>query len=183
MGCFLSKQYKQTIDDLYKYAYDIINRDRTEYSVAPVFFSRNVAAQLHAEDIMGAKQLSHWTTDGMKPYMKYSMHNGTGYVKQNAACKQIIIPYGIGLYNSSRIDPARSIEELEYAMMYDDSSENILDKRGVSISIYILDKRGVSISISPGTSYVTTELYSIRLLWDSVGLFFQVGGVILCCIV
>lgn len=111
--------------------------------MAPVLFSRNVAAQLHAEDILGAKQLSHWTTDGMKPYMKYSMHNGTGYVKQNAACKQIIIPYGIGLYNSSRIDPARSIEELEYAMMYDDSSsqwghrENILDKHHTHVSIGI----------------------------------------------
>jgi hypothetical protein len=97
-------------NDFYKYAYNIINRDRSEYNVAPVLFSRNVAAQLHAEDILGTKQLSHWTTDGMKPYMKYSMHNGTGYVKQNVACKQIINPYGIGIIHRELIqqDPLKN---------------------------------------------------------------------------
>jgi uncharacterized protein YkwD len=51
----------------------------------PVLLSNNRAAQLHAENMLNTKILSHWTTDGMKPYMKYTVYGGTGHVGQNVA--------------------------------------------------------------------------------------------------
>ena len=72
---------------LVQYALDIINEDRQKFNLAPVALSSNKAAQVHADDLFRSRYLepSHWTTDGMKPYMKYSTYNGTGYVDQNGA--------------------------------------------------------------------------------------------------
>jgi hypothetical protein len=49
---------------------------------------KNKAAQIHAVNLLTRNQHpSYWTTDGMKPYLKYSEYNGTGYVEQNVAIR------------------------------------------------------------------------------------------------
>jgi uncharacterized protein YkwD len=60
-----SSQYSK----LYNCALDIINKDRNDNGLPPVKLSDNSAAQHHAEDMLKARLLSHWTTDVMKPYM------------------------------------------------------------------------------------------------------------------
>ena len=74
---------------LVQYALDKINEEREKYSLSPVNLSKNNAAQIHAENLFATRNQypSHWTTDGMKPYMKYSEYNGTGYVEQNVAIR------------------------------------------------------------------------------------------------
>jgi hypothetical protein len=52
----------------------MLNEDRAKYGLSPVLLSNNRGAQLHAEDILKTRQISHWTTDGMKPYMKYTIY-------------------------------------------------------------------------------------------------------------
>ena len=94
------------------------------------------------------QQPSHWTTDGMKPYMKYSEYNGTGYVEQNVA----VIGYGNnavqkcedGAAICKKIEPYFQIDRLQWNMVDNDTlccenkhKANILDKVHNSVSIGI----------------------------------------------
>lgn len=135
---------------LVQYALDIINEERQKFKLAPVALSSNKAAQAHADDLFrsGYLEPSHWTTDGMKPYMKYSTYNGTGYVDQNVAivgydnltsekCKEEI-------FECHAIDPRTEINEIEWNMVYNDTlcctdghRKNILDKHHTHVSIGI----------------------------------------------
>jgi hypothetical protein len=53
------------------------------FNIPPVKLSENTAAQLQAEDMLRTRLISHHTSDGMKPYMKYTILGGKGYVAQN----------------------------------------------------------------------------------------------------
>ena len=134
--------------ELVQSALDAINKDRREFGLPPVKLSNNSAAQIHAEDVFGTKQISHWTTGGEKPYMTYANHGGTGSVHQNVA----IAGFGPDEYQNcsalmiicERIDPVAAIKELEYEMMYNDEDccdnghrENILDPHHTHVSIGI----------------------------------------------
>ena len=135
---------------LVQYALEIINGDRRKFNAAPVALSSNIATQAHAEDLFKSRYLepSHWTTDGMKPYMKYSMYNGTGYVEQNVAivgfdnltsekCKE-------KTFECQAIDPRSEIKKIGWNMVYNDTvccndshRKNILDKLHTNVSIGI----------------------------------------------
>ena len=109
--------------------------------------SDNRAAQLHAEDMLKTRTLSHWTTDGMKPYMRYIMYGGTGDVSQNIADdgydSETISKCKSNEYNCSLINATNSIDRHEYNMVYNDSKSNwghrynILDKHHTHVSIGI----------------------------------------------
>jgi uncharacterized protein YkwD len=133
---------------LVQYALSKINEDREKYGLSPVLLSNNRGAQLHAEDMLKTRQISHWTTDGMKPYMKYTIYRGTGYVRQNVGYDGItdldtISKCKSGEYNCSLTNPMKSIDIHEYNMMYNDSKsnwghrDNILDKHHTHVSIGI----------------------------------------------
>ena len=68
---------------LQNYALSKINADRLSVGLNPVSLSDNMAAQYHATEILQSELLTHWSKNGLKPYMLYSLHNGTGYVQQN----------------------------------------------------------------------------------------------------
>lgn len=73
--------------ELKEYAVNKINEDRVKFGLAPVSLSNdNGAAQVQAEEQLKMQKLSHWTTDGMKPYMRYSyVYGGHDNVVQNVA--------------------------------------------------------------------------------------------------
>ena len=71
--------------DLVQYTLNKINEDRSKFNLPPIQLSHNEAAQIQAEDILKARDISHWTTDGMKPYMIYSIYDGSGGLSQNVA--------------------------------------------------------------------------------------------------
>jgi hypothetical protein len=137
-------------EELVQHALDRINEDRADFDLPPVELSDNRAAQVHAEDVFRTKQISHWMTNGEKPYMTYTRYDGEGNVQQNVAiagfsaaqyqeCRTSI------LVDCERIEPLSTIEELEYEMMYKDKEccddghrNNILDPRHTHVSIGIV---------------------------------------------
>ena len=55
---------------------ELINAERVKAGVPPVVLGDNVAAQLHAEDALENCFSSHWGSDGLKHYMRYSLAGG-----------------------------------------------------------------------------------------------------------
>jgi uncharacterized protein YkwD len=137
-------------NNLVQYALERINEDRIKYNSTPINISHNEAAQIHAQDLLEEKyeQPSHWTTDGMKPYMKYSQYNGTGYVEQNIAIKGYNETTIRECENDNlicdKIDPYKEIENIETKLIGDDllccqnkHRNNILNQYHTHVSIGI----------------------------------------------
>jgi uncharacterized protein YkwD len=131
----LEEQEPKYRTELVQYALNKINEDRSKFNLPIVQLSHNVAAQIQAEDILKARDISHWTTDGMKPYMLYSIYNGSGGLSQNIVAES---NYG------STINPYKAIDVAQWTMVYNDSlcckdlhRQDILDKHHTHVSIGI----------------------------------------------
>lgn len=147
-----SDSAKSKLAELKQYALSKINEDRAKFGLEPVLLSDNTAAQAHAEDILAARKLSHWTTDGMKPYMRYTVYGGNYAVAQNAAWRY---SEGNDKLGDFRLDLCKAndffcytaeirqaIDTAENEMMYNDKEccndghrLNILDKHHTHVSI------------------------------------------------
>ena len=127
---------------LVEYVLDLINKDRADYGLAAVTLGANQAAQKHADDMLVGFFLSHWGTDGLKPYMRYTLEGGVNYDMENSAYS--------GWYDKSEnpdryvaLDVKQGLQQLEYAMMYDDAGsdwghrDNILNKWHKNVNIGI----------------------------------------------
>jgi uncharacterized protein YkwD len=131
----LEQRQPKVTTNLVKYALIKINEDRSKFNLPPVQLSHNMAAQIQAEEILKSKNISHWTTDGMKPYMTYSAYNGSGGISQNVAAES---SYG------ATINPYSAVDAVEWDMMYNDTiccknlhREDILYKGHTDVSIGI----------------------------------------------
>lgn len=133
-------------EELVARALELINADRAGFGLQPVALSENQAAQAHAEDVFENKQISHWMSNGEKPYMTYTRYGGQGSVHQNVA----IAGFGPAQYDRcvarqddcETIEPAETVEQLQYEMMYLDEEccgnghrNNILDPHHTHVSI------------------------------------------------
>ena len=137
-GGVISKLFapKYSGTQLQNYALQLINQDRAQSGLGPVVLSPNQAAQVQAENVLGTRQISHWMTDGEKPYMTYTRYGGLGAVEQNIAT---------ALCNgfACALNPMDQIKTSEYEMMYQDASsnwghrDNILDLHHTSVSLGI----------------------------------------------
>lgn len=137
-------------EELVAQALESINSDRRAFGLSPVELSSNAAAQLHAEDVFRNKQISHWMSNGEKPYMTYSWYGGTGGMAQNVAIAgfskdQYDECVRNSLYECEKIDPIATIKELQYEMMYNDKEccadghrNNIIDQYHTHVSIGIV---------------------------------------------
>jgi uncharacterized protein YkwD len=134
-------------NELEQYALQRINEDRAKFGISQVSLGDNMAAQVHAEDILKTRVTSHWTTDGEKPYMTYSRLGGEGAVAQNVATSGYPQDYdgcSSGALKCDKIDPRSAIDRLEYNMMNADKAccnnghrNNILDKHHTHVDIGI----------------------------------------------
>ena len=143
------------IECLQEHALRLINRDRAQYGLSPVILGSNIAAQLHAQDMVEHGYLGHWWMDGRKPYMVYTQTGGTSYASENAAfsgwtdqrweaqnCDSLLV-------RCSTPDSEEEITNLQWRMMYDDAHadwghrDNILGEghRAVNIGIFWNKKR------------------------------------------
>jgi uncharacterized protein YkwD len=139
------------LEELRLYALALINSDRADAGLPLVELSDNKAAQVQAEDILETGVLSHWMSDGMKPYMSYTKFGGLGNVGQNAAfagySKSQLAACYTPLVNCATIDVKAQIKSAEYGMMYDDASsdwghrDNIIDPHHTHVSIGIASDR------------------------------------------
>jgi uncharacterized protein YkwD len=141
---------ENTLQDLREYVLQLINEERKKFGLSPVSLSSNEAAQAHAEDLyQKLSSSSHWTSDGMKPYMRYTVYNGSGYVAQNVHAglsyrEADILQCRVGLAICEKINIRKTLEESEYSMMYDDAHadwghrDNIIDKHHTHVSLGIV---------------------------------------------
>lgn len=127
---------------LYSVALDAINDHRTAMGRGPVQLSGNIAAQMHAQDVLEQLAISHYMSNGEKPYMTYSMTGGAGYVAQNVAFGGYDRPWQCGGYViCTKIDPATDILAHHNGMMFDDAHadwghrDNILDPYHTHVSL------------------------------------------------
>jgi uncharacterized protein YkwD len=147
-----SSQQPRTVprEELVQHVLDRVNKDRTDMGLLPVKLSSNEAAQMQAEDVFRTKQISHWTTNGEKPYMTYTQYDGEGSVQQNVAIagfspeqyEQCVTNI---LVECEKIEPLSTIEQLQNEMMYNDKEccndghrNNILDPHHTHVSIGIV---------------------------------------------
>ncbi|HKX81455.1 MAG TPA: CAP domain-containing protein [Nitrososphaera sp.] len=136
-------------EELVSHALSLINKDRSDFGLGPVKLGSNTAAQVHAEDVFRNKQISHWLSNGEKPYMTYSRYGGEGGMGQNVAIagfsrQQYDQCVNNVFYDCEKIDPIATIEELQYEMMYNDleccadgHKNNILNNFRTDVSIGI----------------------------------------------
>ncbi len=123
---------------LANYTLQLINQDRsTNGGLSEVALNPPLAAQQHAYSMLVNDYLSHWDTQGLKPYMRYTVAGGVGYVDENVAFVQ-----QIGSYRTTA-SVEEAIKTLEYEMVYDDAAhnnghrDNILDAYHTGVSIGI----------------------------------------------
>lgn len=130
---------RPSIDDLYQYALDLTNEERTERGLAPVTLSSVRSAQDHADDMLRAGYFSHWNTEGVKPYAAYTKHGGTGYVAENIA--RTSLECAAALCSPARLDPLESIRDAHWGMVYNDAHadwghrDNILDPSHTHLNV------------------------------------------------
>ena len=63
---------------------ELINQARVRNGVPPVVMGTNNVAQIQADNLLRDCVLSHWGTDGLKPYMRYSLAGGYQTNAENA---------------------------------------------------------------------------------------------------
>ncbi len=184
-------------EELVQHALDVINKNRADFGLQPVELSSNQAAQAHAEDVFKTKTISHWMTDGEKPYMTYTRYGGEGSVQQNVAiagfsadqyeeCRTNI------LLDCEKIEPLSTIEELEYEMMYKDAEccndghrDNILEPRHTHVSIGIVydkyylafvenfeNNHGLNVDVNNGQVRISGQLLEGEL--EQVSIYYDV---------
>ena len=119
------------------YALGLINQDRAANGTDPVTLDYNQAAQQHADSMLYYGYFSHLDTQGYKPYMRYFILGGRGADFENVAYYYFSIPHFL---STDSVETA--IKELEYSMVYNDSSccanghrYNILDALHNQVSI------------------------------------------------
>ncbi len=142
--------YPPQYSQLASFMLDRINLDRANFSLSAVHLSSVTSGQQHADSMMYFGYLSHWDTQGLKPYVRYSLLNGTGAMEENVAYESTSAPTFTTLS-----DVESSLARLENQMMYADSSccnnghrDNILDP--------------VHNFVSLGIEYNSTRVYLVE---------------------
>jgi len=102
---------------LASYALGLINQDRAANGTGPVTLDYNQAAQQHSNSMLYYGYFSHFDTQGYKPYMRYSLLGGRGADFENVAYYYFSVPR---FFSTGAVESA--IRELEYSMVYNDSS-------------------------------------------------------------
>jgi uncharacterized protein YkwD len=120
---------------LANYALSVINQDRAANGTAPVTLAFDRAGQQHVDSMLYYDYFSHNDTQGLKPYMRYTLLGGRAADFENVA-----IEYD-SHFTSTR-DVENAIKTLEYQMMNNDSlccanghRDNILGNLHTQVSI------------------------------------------------
>jgi uncharacterized protein YkwD len=131
--------YPSNYQTLTEYALSMINQNRTSDGLNPVTLSPIPSGQQHADSMLQYGYFSHWDTQGFKPYMRYSLLNGTGYVEENVAYEYTSFPSFVSTQSVEHV-----IGDLEWQMMNNDSlccnnghRDNILNQYHNRVSIGI----------------------------------------------
>ena len=149
-------------EELIDYALSLINSDRQSMGLQNVTLSTIDSGQLHAENMLKNKVLSHWDTNCYKPYMRYTLASGKGAVYENVAW----------LYNSGGLDPVEAIEKLEHDMMYDDASSNWGHRDNILNAFH--NKVSIGIAYDSNNVYFVQDFEDDYITWTTLSLSTQV---------
>jgi uncharacterized protein YkwD len=135
---------------LANYSLSIINENRTGFGLSNVTQSPILSAQQHADSMLQNGYFSHWDTQGYKPYMRYTLLNGTGFVEENVAYEFTTLPTFTSTHAVESV-----ISDLEWQMIYNDSA---CCDNGHRLNILSSFHNRVSI----GVAYDTTHVYFVE---------------------
>ena len=130
-----------TREELYQYALRVVNDDRAAKGIPPVTLSNTRSAQEHADNMLKLQYFSHWNSDGLKPYVTYTMLGGRGDVRENIS--YVVAHCFSGNCYANAFDPFKEIKDSEYNMVYQDASsdwghrDNILDPSHTAVNFGI----------------------------------------------
>ena len=119
-----------------EYALTLINQARNAAGLIEVTLDDNTAAKSHAEDMRANCVSGHWGTDGLKPYMRYTLAGGQQYSAEN-----------ISGYGYCPPDPHQYISKTIPAEI-DEAMEGLLNSPGHRRNILNAHHRKVNIGIS-----------------------------------
>ena len=149
-GSSVEITYPSNYDVLANYALSMINQNRTASGLDSVTLSPIPSGQQHADSMLRNDYFSHWDAQGYKPYMRYTLLNGTGFVEENVAYEYTSLPSFVTLQSVEK-----AINDLEWQMMYNDSAccnnghrNNILNPYHNRVSI--------------GIAYDSTHVYFVE---------------------
>ena len=77
--------YPPDYSALANFTLNLINADRGSAGLGPVSLSDVPSGQQHADSLAYYGTMGHWDEQGYKPYMRYTLLGGTGYVAENVA--------------------------------------------------------------------------------------------------
>lgn len=130
-----------------EYALKLINDARTAVNLDEVALGDNAAAQSHAEDLRANCVSGHWGTDGMKPYMRYTLAGGEQYSAENVSGSDFCPP-----------DPDRYVST-SIASEIDEAMNGLLSSPGHVRNILDPHHRKVNI----GVAYQHPNLWLVQL--------------------
>jgi uncharacterized protein YkwD len=144
-----SISYPVDYEALADYLLGHINKVRLASGAQAVVLSPVPSGQQHADSMLFFDYFNHLDPQGYKPYVRYTLLNGTGAVEENIAWQHSA--------DSSIVterDVKQAIDRLEFEMLYDDSLYN-WDHRA---NILDPDHTGVSI----GIAYSQSDVYLVE---------------------
>ena len=121
------------IQELQRYAVELVNKNRAAHGLSPVTLGMNEAAQLHAEDMIEHGYGGHWWVDGRDPTQVYSETGGTSYAQENTNVWECSFP------TNCRLAPPRdAVVRLQQTLMGSPGHRrNILDPAHQTLNIGI----------------------------------------------
>jgi uncharacterized protein YkwD len=116
-GTNVTVHYPPNYNTLVNYTLSLINSDRAKFNASAVTLSPILSAQQHAYSMYQYGYFSHWDVQGYKPYMRYTILNGTGAVEENVAYENTsgVIPTFTNVNAEEK-----AIYTLEHDMVYND---------------------------------------------------------------
>ena len=162
-GVTTSQPSQSSTIALQEYVLSLINTDRNQNGLSNVSLSNETSGQQHAESMLNDNYFSHWDIYGLKPYMRYTLLNGTGAVSENIAYQFDQI---CSITCSGDINPKTALQEMEYNMMYNDS---ICCNNGHRDNILNPDHNQVSIGIATDGSriYLVEDFIDNYINWTN----------------
>jgi uncharacterized protein YkwD len=145
--------------EMVEYALSLINSDRQTAGLQNVTLSSISSGQSHAESMLDQKYFSHWDTNGYKPYMRYTLAGGKGAVSENLA-------WNGETGNILSIDVKSALKNMEYEMMYNDSSSNWGHRDNILNPLH--DKVSIGVAYDRNNVYFVQDFENDYINWTTL---------------
>ena len=179
-GTFAKVDYPPNHDALVNFTLGLIDKDRAEAGLGPVTLSSVPSGQQHADSMAYFGYFSHWDTQGYKPYMRYTLLGGKGYVAENVGFDSCTTSPPSATFVTLASCSIQSIENgianSEYSMINNDAA---CCNNGHRDNIVNPSHNQISIGIAYDSS--TSRLYFVEDFIDqyiNLGLPFYSSGVV-----